>query len=91
MDRVNRLPRPLVVIRVSANPRDLQTSFPVENSPLEEILAYLSDLASASADLEQRVASCVEEARSSDATWEQIGQALGVTRQSAWQRFSGSS
>ena len=62
--------------------------FEVESSPVREILAHLSDLASANAELERRLASCVEEARSVDATWEQIGQALGVTRQSAWQRFS---
>ena len=80
-----------VVIRVSTNSRHLNTPFAVESSPVEEILAHLSDLASASAELDERLASCVEEARSVEATWEQIGQALGVTRQSAWQRFSSSS
>ncbi len=62
----------------------------VGNSPVEEVLAHLSDLASASAELEARLASTVEEARLVEATWEQIGQALGVTRQSAWQRFANS-
>ena len=60
------------------------------SSPVEEVLAHLSDLASASAELEERLAAAVNEARLVDATWEQIGLALGVTRQSAWQRFSNS-
>lgn len=29
----------------------------------------------------------VNEAKEDGATWEQIGDALGITRQSAWERF----
>lgn len=88
---MNQTPLGGVVIRVSTNSSHLKTPFAVESSPVEEILAHLSNLASASAELDERLASCVGEARSVEATWEQIGQALGVTRQSAWQRFSSSS
>lgn len=31
----------------------------------------------------------VEAARSQGATWQQIGDALGTTREAAWQRFAG--
>jgi hypothetical protein len=55
----------------------------------EEALAHLPLVAAASTQVEQSLAGWVQRARTLGATWAQIGNALGMTRQSAWERFSG--
>lgn len=55
---------------------------------LGEILRDLTPVAAASARVERNLAAWVNRARSLGATWTEIGDALGVTRQSAWERFS---
>ena len=54
----------------------------------EEVLANLPLVAAASAQVEQSLVGWVRRARALGATWAQIGNALGMTRQSAWERFS---
>jgi hypothetical protein len=39
--------------------------------------------------VEQHLTGWVRRARALGATWARIGEALGMTRQSAWERFSG--
>jgi hypothetical protein len=56
---------------------------------LDEILAKLRPVAAAEAHAEENLHAWVTKARSLGATWAQIGAALGMTRQSAWERFSG--
>jgi hypothetical protein len=56
---------------------------------LDEILASLRPVAAAEAHAEENLHAWVTKARSLGATWAQIGAALGMTRQSAWERFSG--
>jgi ClpX C4-type zinc finger len=56
---------------------------------LDEVLANLAPVAEAGAQAEQNPGSWVAKARSLGATWSQVGEALGMTRQSAWERFSG--
>jgi len=56
---------------------------------LDEILANLRPVAAAEAHAEENLHAWVTKARSLGATWAQIGAALGMTRQSAWERFSG--
>ena len=55
----------------------------------EEVLAHLPRVAAARALLEQDLTGWVRRARELGATWARIGEALGMTRQSAWERFSG--
>ena len=55
----------------------------------EEVLAHLPLVAAAGAQLENNLAGWVGRARSLGVTWARIGEALGMTRQSAWERFSG--
>jgi hypothetical protein len=55
----------------------------------EELLAHLPRVAAASAQVEQQLTGWVRQARSRGLTWTRIGEALGMTRQSAWERFSG--
>jgi hypothetical protein len=56
---------------------------------VEEALASLPRIAAAGAQVEQHLAGWVRKARALGATWARIGEALGMTRQSAWERFSG--
>jgi hypothetical protein len=56
---------------------------------LDEVLASLPPVAAAEAHAEENLHAWVTRARSLGATWAQIGTALGMTRQSAWERFSG--
>jgi ClpX C4-type zinc finger len=56
---------------------------------LEEVLDNLLAVAAAEAQAKQSLAAWVDKGRSMGATWTQIGEALGMARQSAWERFSG--
>ncbi|HEY2638986.1 MAG TPA: ClpX C4-type zinc finger protein [Streptosporangiaceae bacterium] len=55
----------------------------------EEVLAHLPLVAAAGAQVDRNLAGWVGRARSLGVTWARIGEALGMTRQSAWERFSG--
>ncbi len=55
----------------------------------EEVLAQLPRLAVVGAQAERALALLVNKARGQGITWTRIGAALGMTRQSAWERFSG--
>jgi hypothetical protein len=56
---------------------------------LEAVLTSLPRMAAAGAQVESNLARYVKRARELGATWAAIGSSLGVTRQSAWERFSG--
>jgi hypothetical protein len=55
---------------------------------LDHVLAMLPNADAAHAQAEASLAGWVGRARDLGATWAQIGDALGVTRQSAWERFA---
>jgi ClpX C4-type zinc finger len=55
----------------------------------DDLLATLPKIANASASVEQQLGLWVRQARSRGITWTRIGAALDMTRQSAWERFSG--
>jgi len=55
----------------------------------DTLLATLPKIAAAGGQVERQLALWVTEARSRGITWTRIGAALGMTRQSAWERFSG--
>jgi ClpX C4-type zinc finger len=55
----------------------------------EEILALLPRIASVSAQTDASLQRLVTVLRGRGVTWARIGAALQVTRQSAWERFSG--
>ncbi|MBE1470723.1 ClpX C4-type zinc finger protein [Kibdelosporangium phytohabitans] len=56
---------------------------------LEEVLAALPRVATTSVQVEENLAGWVRRARELGASWTRIGDALGMARQSAWERFSG--
>jgi ClpX C4-type zinc finger len=60
-----------------------------EDLDLDGVLASLPRIASAGAQVERNLARFVNRARDLGATWAAIGSSLGMTRQSAWERFSG--
>ncbi len=60
-----------------------------EELDLEAVLASLPRMAAAGAQVESNLARYVKRARQLGATWAAIGTSLGMTRQSAWERFSG--
>lgn len=55
---------------------------------LDQVLSNLGPVATAQAQAERNLTNWVMKARSLGATWAQVGDALGTTRQSAWERFS---
>jgi hypothetical protein len=56
---------------------------------VNQVLTHLPLVARASALVEESLTQWVRRARALGATWARIGEALGMTRQSAWGRFSG--
>jgi hypothetical protein len=57
--------------------------------PLETVLDVLPKIATTAAQTEENLRMFVGKARDLGATWTQVGAALGIARQSAWERFSG--
>ncbi|WP_043496915.1 ClpX C4-type zinc finger protein [Georgenia sp. SUBG003] len=55
----------------------------------DELLALLPRMSTASGQVESGLHECVARLRDLGVTWSRIGEALGITRQSAWGRFSG--
>jgi hypothetical protein len=55
----------------------------------DDLLATLPRIAVASASVDQQLGIWVRQARSRGITWTRIGAAMDMTRQSAWERFSG--
>jgi hypothetical protein len=55
----------------------------------EDVLQHLPRVAAARAQVDQQLTGWVRQARGRGMTWTTIGEALGMTRQSAWERFSG--
>ena len=58
-------------------------------STAEEVLAHLPLVTTAIKQVEEDLAGWVRRAHDLGVTWARIGEALGMTRQSAWERFSG--
>lgn len=55
----------------------------------QELLSRLPDVADAGTQVERHLGMWVQAARERGLSWARIGEALGMTRQSAWERFSG--
>jgi ClpX C4-type zinc finger len=55
----------------------------------EGLLAHLPKIAALQAQVERQLTGWIRHARSRGITWARIGTVLGMTRQSAWERFSG--
>jgi hypothetical protein len=53
-----------------------------------QLIAHLPRVASVATQVEDNLHAWVQRARDRGVSWARIGQALGTSRQSAWQRFS---
>jgi ATP-dependent Clp protease ATP-binding subunit ClpX len=60
-----------------------------ESMTEEQILEQLPRIAAAAAQVDASLRTWVGRLRERGVTWARIGSALGMTRQSAWERFSG--
>ena len=56
---------------------------------LDQVLGSLSRIAAASDQVGRSLIGWVRKARHLGASWARVGETLGMTRQSAWERFSG--
>jgi hypothetical protein len=54
----------------------------------DELLQRIPSIASSAANIEAGLRDSVHELRERGVSWARIGAALGMTRQSAWERFS---
>lgn len=81
----------LCVELIASKPKTPERKVPSWKERLsdDEILTTLPRIAAASQQVERQLAEWVAEVRSRGVTWTRIGAALGMTRQSAWERFSG--
>lgn len=72
-------------------PSSPRTQLPAREEAMtdEEILALLPRVASVSAQTDASLQRLVTVLRGRGVTWTRIGAALQITRQSAWERFSG--
>ena len=75
---------------VIANPPTLPPNLSSweDDLDLERVLTSLPRMASVGAQAERNLSRYVQQARELGATWSVIGTSLGMTRQSAWERFS---
>ena len=60
-----------------------------EWTPAVDPLVMLAMLAYGAARIEEKMNEVVQACRSNGKSWTQIGQVLGMTKQAAWERFSG--
>jgi ClpX C4-type zinc finger len=78
------------VIAQKSGPGPVAQVAPWESATdLDKILVSMPKIAAAGAQVEANVLAWVRRARALGATWARVGEALGMTRQSAWERFSG--
>jgi ClpX C4-type zinc finger protein len=62
--------------------------FKISNIPSETLLARLKPIEQTLQGMGNQLQTVVEELRGREVSWARIGDALGVSRQSAWERFS---
>jgi hypothetical protein len=67
-----------------AMPRDI-----AESAERIDPLLLLPGLAEAIGELDSRISEVVRYCRANGRTWTQIGEALSISKQAAWERFSG--
>ncbi|MDK1493810.1 ClpX C4-type zinc finger protein [Sinorhizobium sp. 7-81] len=61
---------------------------PLEEAPTERLLSLLKPIEDTVEGKSNQLQSVVETLRSRRVSWAHIGQALGISRQAAWERFS---
>lgn len=67
---------------------DLSAFEDPEKMPTERLLAQLPSVDSTIKGKQTQIQWVVDQLRTREVSWAQIGEALGVSRQAAWERFS---
>jgi ATP-dependent Clp protease ATP-binding subunit ClpX len=78
----------LCVAYMDDRPPDLSTYVTPDQLPTERLLAQLKPIEETLQGKGSQLQWMVDLLRSREVSWAQIGQSLGVSRQSAWERFS---
>jgi ATP-dependent Clp protease ATP-binding subunit ClpX len=65
-----------------------KAEFKLGNVPTERLLARLKPIEQTLQGMGNQLQTVVEELRGREVSWARIGESLGVSRQSAWERFS---
>jgi hypothetical protein len=78
----------LIATPSEGSPQDRLTNWEQQMSD-DDLLGHLPRVAAASEQVERQLTAWVRQARGRGITWTRIGESLGMTRQSAWERFSG--
>ena len=74
---------------IAEKPIDLDhEKFRVANIPTERLLQRLKPIEQTLQGMGNQLQTVVDELRGREVSWARIGEALGVSRQSAWERFS---
>ena len=80
-----------ILKQAPARPKEREAQLPSWHSLSDaEVLSRLPRIASVAAQVEGGLQHWVAEARRRGSSWATIGESLGISRQSAWERFSGS-
>jgi hypothetical protein len=69
--------------------KEMPTFPPLDGKSDEELLADMARINASRGQVEAAVQDRVQRLRARSVTWTRIGEALGITRQSAWERYSG--
>lgn len=69
-------------------PKINHDQFKLQNIASETLLARLKPIENTLQGMGNQLQTLVEELRGREISWAKIGEALGVSRQSAWERFS---
>ncbi len=77
------------ILREQPLPADRRVGPSVDELSLDVVMDTLPRIALGGRQAEEHLTYWVRKARSQGATWARIGTALDMTRQSAWERFSG--
>ncbi|MEY9776737.1 hypothetical protein ABH915_002345 [Arthrobacter sp. MW3 TE3886] len=74
-------------MRLFSSPEGSRAEAPWLQMTDDELLAHLPEIAAVASQVEERLNAWVGTARQRRISWARIGAALGMTRQSAWERF----
>ena len=73
---------------IAGKPPDLSSFTPPEKLPTERLLAQIPAIDALFRGKSNQLEWVVDQLRVRKVSWAQIGEALGVSRQAAWERFS---
>lgn len=74
---------------IEEEPGDSAKPLAMQEAPVEQAMQRMVALHRSRQQVDREAAAAVKAVRERGVTWSRIGAALGMTRQSAWERYSG--